>query len=1071
MSGDYSRVRFDPKNDFGAVLMQQGRVQLDSDWNEFAALLDRRWRAETTDIIGKNTVPKETPDGFRIQISSGGLTIGRGRIYVDGLLAENHGKAPLEFDPVLAERRGTLAVPYNEQPYVPNVSVVAPAPTSGGPHLVYLDVWQREVTFLEDLNLVEKAVGVDTTTRWQTVWQVKILPNVGSGASCGSPVEAWNSLIAPSDGRLSSAAVGVPTNTDPCLLPPSGGYRGLENRLYRVEIHDGGPHGTATFKWSRDNASVATSVTAITALDKLTVASVGRDSVLRLKTGDWIEITDDWLEFARQPGVSPQPAGVMAQVKSVDDANRIVTLMTSIPANLFAADPQGNTDPNRHTRVRRWDQSGQVRDTNGNLLVDLNAPGSKGVIPVPAAGAAIILEDGVQITFNTAASGTYKVGDYWNFAARTADASVEELKEAPPLGAHHHFCRLALVSFPNSVTDCRTLWPPEVAGEGCECTVCVSAESHNQGTLTIQLAIDQVKAAGGGTICLGVGTYNLGEAPIPINISGARSLTLRGQGAQTNLVYAGRGPALVVDNSIGVTIEKLMLVTAAIESDPLPAIFFTNSNGVTLQRCAGLRIGVTGSSSAVVGLGGILVLTTIRENSLLGPVGIGNVAVARATGAVLATQTAPLATLALSIEDNMLLCSRRGVSFAGVSLHALETRIAGNFINDCAQGGIVATGFVLAGSSLDVHGNELRASGQGIVVGTSGARISANSISSGNQRTGGDAIVLTTGMDKTGIDQCHVIANRITNAAGIGIAIETIVESAMIKNNFIDGALLGGIVMGEKSSGQFITVENNRIANIRPQASSDQGAVFGVRLFDAARGEVVNNAISAVGLEAPSHRCVGVQLVASTAVSVAGNEIVDIGPPEGNAQTSAGVESIGAFEELDVSGNSVRRSAAASQTIDSAEWYAVLISGAQAAPPRLRGVTTFFSARTNTAFLFSAGRLLARLPGRQSVTLRNNLFEAYGVAEAVLIAVTGACAISDNRCVLRGREQTAIQGAAASAIVNANHVQGTQGRITVALKLPERGPFTVLGNITTNAIEINGAVLAAPWAPLNVQGP
>ena len=45
MSGDYSRVRFDSKNDFAAVLMQQGRVQLDSDWNELGALLDRRWRA------------------------------------------------------------------------------------------------------------------------------------------------------------------------------------------------------------------------------------------------------------------------------------------------------------------------------------------------------------------------------------------------------------------------------------------------------------------------------------------------------------------------------------------------------------------------------------------------------------------------------------------------------------------------------------------------------------------------------------------------------------------------------------------------------------------------------------------------------------------------------------------------------------------------------------------------------------------------------------------------------------------------------------------------------------------
>ena len=42
MSGDYSRVRFDAKNDFSGVLMQQGRVQLDADWNEWVALLDRR---------------------------------------------------------------------------------------------------------------------------------------------------------------------------------------------------------------------------------------------------------------------------------------------------------------------------------------------------------------------------------------------------------------------------------------------------------------------------------------------------------------------------------------------------------------------------------------------------------------------------------------------------------------------------------------------------------------------------------------------------------------------------------------------------------------------------------------------------------------------------------------------------------------------------------------------------------------------------------------------------------------------------------------------------------------------
>ena len=306
MSGDYSRKTFNPWRDFSAVLMQQGRVQLDADWNELIGIISRRWRAETTDIIGRGTVPKETPNGFKIEIAAdGSLTIGRGRIYVDGLLAENHGKPPLEFDPVLAEQRGTLPVPFNEQPYFPNVANVAPAPTEGGPHLAYLDVWTREVTYIENPDLLEKAVGVDTTTRLQTVWQVRVLANVGAGVTCATPddqIPGWPDIIRPSDGRISTDAVGVATATDPCLIPPSGGYRGLENRLYRVEIHDGGVAGKATFKWSRDNASIATSVTAIPSLDKLIVVRIGRDNTLRFSVGDWIEITDDWREFAQLPG-------------------------------------------------------------------------------------------------------------------------------------------------------------------------------------------------------------------------------------------------------------------------------------------------------------------------------------------------------------------------------------------------------------------------------------------------------------------------------------------------------------------------------------------------------------------------------------------------------------------------------------------------------------------------------------------------------------------------------------------------------------------------------------------------
>ena len=66
MSGDYSRKRFNPEKHYQGVLRQQGRVDLDAEWNEYVDLQDRRWRAETIDVIGRCGVPSETPDGFKI---------------------------------------------------------------------------------------------------------------------------------------------------------------------------------------------------------------------------------------------------------------------------------------------------------------------------------------------------------------------------------------------------------------------------------------------------------------------------------------------------------------------------------------------------------------------------------------------------------------------------------------------------------------------------------------------------------------------------------------------------------------------------------------------------------------------------------------------------------------------------------------------------------------------------------------------------------------------------------------------------------------------------------------------
>ena len=535
-SGDYSRNTFDPTRDFGSVLMQQGRVQLDADWNELMAILDRRFRAETIDILGRCAAPVDAisgvSEGFKIQFlqASNTFTIGRGRIYVDGLLAENHGTessrlGPQEFDPILMELRATDSpTSYNHQPYYPNPD---PLPSAGTPYVFYLDVWQREVTYLEQPDLVEKAVGVDTTTRLQTAWQVKVLktPSAKDSASLERDA-AWMALIAPSAGRLTTGTAAVTGQDDPCVIPPAGGYRGLENCLYRVEIHAIDNQGVAFFKWSRDNGSVEAAVDAIDG-GTLTVEHTGRDDVLRFSPGDWVEITDDWREFARK-------AGDIAKVQDVIEAKRqIVLSVVALSPDLIPSGKGIDTYAHRHTRVRRWDQSGVVRKADGTVYVDLDATASTraypGIVPVTPDGTSIVLENGVTVAFDLdpkVPEGKFQVGDYWIFAARTPDASVELLKSAPPRGIHHHYAFLACVDANGKLHDCRKHWPAAATGQrDCCCTVCVEPGDITP-SKSLQVFLDEHSNRGPVTICLRPGNYAL-TAPLMLGRQHS-GLTLRG---------------------------------------------------------------------------------------------------------------------------------------------------------------------------------------------------------------------------------------------------------------------------------------------------------------------------------------------------------------------------------------------------------------------------------------------------------------------------------------------------------------------------------------------------------------
>src|SRR6266567_2479213 len=416
MKGDFSANHFRPDRGYLRVLMQQGRVQLDSDWNEQISILIRYLEALAEDVIGPFGGPLGRA-GFAIQAAShltseqtdqlaavgvkraeaGDLFIGPGRYYVDGLLCEN-------------PRATTLL----RQP-----DYTAEAVDADTASWVYLDVWERHLTWVQDDDVREVALGgPDTASRSRVIWQVKTGAFTGGTQSKNSTDwEPFDTQLLAESNALLRAGTADPDpgdQTDPCITPPAARYRGTENQLYRVEIHAGGTASSsgsedigatgATFKWSRENGSVVFPLANPAEGEILTLTTLGRDDTLTLDEGDWVELCDDDLDLSGLPGQ-------LLQVRRVDAVGFRVTLSDS---------PKADTgrDMAKHPLLRRWDQKERDPASGAPRLIDGAA-----VVEEDDQDAWLALEDGIQIQFQP--GGAYRTGDYWLIPARTETGDVQ----------------------------------------------------------------------------------------------------------------------------------------------------------------------------------------------------------------------------------------------------------------------------------------------------------------------------------------------------------------------------------------------------------------------------------------------------------------------------------------------------------------------------------------------------------------------------------------------------------------------------------------------------------------------
>ncbi|WP_017460722.1 DUF6519 domain-containing protein [Dyella ginsengisoli] len=1073
MATDFSRVRHDPLLDWAGVQLKQGGVLLDADANELVAVLDRRLRALAGDVLGRATVSQTTPDAFKITAAGSDLAIARGRLYVDGLLAENHGGGSAEFDPLMAEPRLADPLTYTTQPHLPD----PPALPASGRHLVYLDVWQREVTALEMPAVVEPAVGVDASSRLQTVWQVRVLADeAGDGASCATPddeLPGWSEVIAPSEGRLTTGTYDVPPVDDPCELPPTGGYRGLENQLYRVEIHDPGmPGAGATFKWSRENASVGSRVASYVSATELELDTLGRDDVLGLADGDWVEIVDDVREFAQQPGE-------MRQIQIPDPGNRRIVFAPALPASMLpAAFPDDTLPATRNLRVRRWDQGGPVFRTTGSgsttQVQDLDAPGSSGVIDVPAAGTELLLENGVIVSFASIGSHGFRSGDWWVFAARTADATVEQLDAAPPRGIHHHYARLGFWDVAASaVTDCRHGWPPQ-GGDDCGCTRCVTPESHNSGQLTIQVAVDQLRESGG-TICLQTGTYALRE---PVRIAGARSLSIRGQGPAT--VLTAEGTAFDIESSTAICVEKLAVLALGKDA----AVAVRGVLGLSLRELLVYVFGGNDSNAAAIALSGLCIGARIEDNALLAPDGIRT-----ETGDL--KNRAGYALLGGSfIEHNLLYCRDRGIALDGIVAHLWETRVAANQLLGCDTAGIVTPGLALPGSSLHLEANNLEVSGHGIANGMGSCWIDRNrlaGLAQAGRQIPSDGIALVAGLGQAGGAQAHVLANQVGNFSGTGIAIRSPVSELLVKLNTVSGCG-AGIVMSEEAESDATSIENNHLRNISgANSNQSDGIAAAIAVTRTAAATVAGNQIHEIA-RGPTDRLLvaGILISGVTRSRIHGNEVDRVGPAADFTGTVAGVLVRAPMQQTEIANNRIRRDDESQP--GKSPWYALLVRETLFLPEQLgnRLMMVNHEAGQSTVRLDARNVLVldematwiseamldfthatAAVARGAVASVLGNALAARGVAPVALVQVGGELMFGDNQCELFGQNAVgSVQLRAPLAVLNANRVRNL-GKPSIDL---QAGKATVLGNITSADIRLQGQALPAPWNALNLIG-
>lgn len=390
------------------VYQQQGRMFTDADWNAWVVAFGVALEASLEGVA-----PAGSPRlGGALENASADEPTSRwGKVFAGG--AQAH----------LAPADGIVDSPFEfgRQADLP----AAPPPPADRPVNLYLDLWERPITVLEDPTIADPGLGGgDTCTRTRAMAQVKW---------CEAELDPEVDLPRVGNAHLTLKLRGLSLGLDPC--DPCAAEVPLDEEvgdyLFRVEVHDAvaddaGVVLEVTLKWSRENGAVQQ------AYDAPGAGITGEGWLY-----EWFDADTE-----RLAGVDPA-AGYRPQRGR----------LTTSPVR-----PEAPPD----SWLRRWDgycvltrEGGVWRLTEGrDMGVGLSEgrdPSSHGRVEITDATVTLSLEQlemRLGDTLRPFGGGRFLAGDYWTADLRNAvHASGDQVLGdiaggVPPVGVRHGYLHL-----------------------------------------------------------------------------------------------------------------------------------------------------------------------------------------------------------------------------------------------------------------------------------------------------------------------------------------------------------------------------------------------------------------------------------------------------------------------------------------------------------------------------------------------------------------------------------------------------------------------------------------------------